>query len=66
MQNLHRSFTRAKREITLVFVNPVKFDASHYPWLSVTDRFHCFYPHFETDDMEVVVYAIGARPGPDR
>lgn len=64
MENLHRSVGRVPREIVLVFVNPIRFDANRYPWLQPIDEFHCFYPHYESHDMKVVMYSTTAAGSP--
>lgn len=56
MENLRRSFKTAPRDITVVFVNPVRFEADRYPWMRAVDRFHCFYPHYDSRKMEVVIF----------
>ena len=57
MQKVRDSFVRTPRDMTLAFVNPVQFEASRYSWITCTDQFQSFYPHY-AHDMQVMTYSV--------
>lgn len=66
MERLKESLGRAPRALTLVFVNPVDFDAAPYPWLRLEETLKAFQPtsphaDYGGERIEIHLYRTG-RP----